>query len=186
MHAYKTYTQQSGYYIIESNNPTIPELVYCNLTKKLFDSNIQINYGAINIGKENVWFEVVKDNYNGCYGQGNRKIDFSKININVGNAIDNITKQFTAPIEEWYQFFTSGRAYYYNSYIRIDTIRNTGLTENEYMYKGEAYGNHKDSFLTTMFTRYLEVGERIVIREYGYKFPAVPPFRFVGYSVPNA
>ena len=174
--------------MMESNDPASPDLVYCNLTKRLFDRNIQINYGPINKAKGSVWFEVVKDDYGSVYNQNPRKIDFTKININVGNAIDNHTKQFTAPIEGWYQFFASGRAYKRQAYIRIDTVRNTGRTENEFMYKGEptrSYYRDSNSFRTTMFTRYLEVGERIEVFEYGYMFPALPPFRLIGYSVPK-
>ena len=78
--------------MLESNNPARSELVYCNLTKRLFDPDIQIKYGELG-KKEIVWFEVVKDDYNRYYSVNPRKIDFSKININIGNAINNTSKQ---------------------------------------------------------------------------------------------
>ena len=177
--------KNSGYHMLRSNNPATPELVYCNFTKRLFDPDIQINYGPMR-KNDIVWFEVVKDDRNRIDPTPNlRKIDFTKININVGNAIDNRTKQFIALIEGWYHFVTSGRSYSYNSYVQVRTFRNNGGTEDENMYKGETYGNDKDSFRTTTFTRYLKVGERIEIWQRGYKFPAAPPFRFMGHLVPT-
>ena len=173
--------------MMESEQPGVPNLVYCNLTKRLFDPNIEVNYGLIyNQNQEGVWFEVVKDDYNGYYNQNPRKIDFSKINYNIGNCINNGTKQFIATIKGWYEFSTSGRSYYYQSYVKVKTIRNDGRTDSVTMYRGDPYSNHKDSFTTTTFSRDLEIGDKIEVWEFGYKFRSDVPFRFTGHLVPEA
>ena len=52
--------------MMDSGEQGVPNLVYCNLTKRLFDPNIEINYGQIKKSKEEekIWFEVVKNDYN--------------------------------------------------------------------------------------------------------------------------
>ena len=176
--------------MMESNRRGIPNLVYCNLTKRLFDPTMETNYGPINEKEEKeerVWFEVVKDDHSSVYRTNPRKIDFNKININFGNSINRSTKQFSAPISGWYQFSTNGRASYYQSYIKIKTMRNDGETEHEDQHRGGYYNSgHTDSFRTTTFSRYLKIGEKIEIWEYGYKFRTDLPFRFNGYLVPEA
>ena len=94
---------------MDSENRGIPNLVYCNLTKRLFDPEIEINYGPFKKNEEEkkIWFELVKNDYPRVYSCKTLVV-FSKININIGGAIDNSTKQFKAPIESWYQFYTSG------------------------------------------------------------------------------
>ena len=39
--------KNSGYHMLRLNDPATPELVYCNFTKRLFDPDIQINYGPM-------------------------------------------------------------------------------------------------------------------------------------------
>ena len=162
-----------------------PNLVYCNLTKRLFDSNIEINYGPIKKPQENekIWFEVVKNDNSRTYGS-EHQIFFSKININIGGAISNITNTFAAPKKGWYQFSTSGLKYYYNTYLRIKTLRNGGNTESEKIDQGNFNSDHEEEFKTAMFSRYLDIGEKVQVWEYGYKFPSNSPFTFRGYSIP--
>lgn len=169
--------------MLAPNNQTNPELAYCNFTNRLFDPEIQLNYGPLELKKENVWFEVIKDDHN-SYSSTELKIGFSKVNINIGKAISTSTKQFIAPMEGWYQFFTSGEAYYYNSYIRIRTLRDNTVIEDERLDRG-GYGSNTDMILTTMFTRKLKINDTIEIRQKGYKFPSHNPFRFMGFSVPK-
>ncbi len=88
-------------------------------------------------------------------------------------------------IKGWYEFSTIGRSYYYNSYVKIKTIRNDGRTDSVTMNRGEPYGSHKDSFTTTAFSRDLEIGDKIEVWEYGYKFPSDIPFTFTGHLVPE-
>ena len=176
---------------MESDQPGVPNLVYCNLTKRMFDPNIEINYGPIDWQNQegvqgHVSFEVVKNDYNSVYGGSKRKVDFSKINYNIGNSISNRTKQFTAPIKGWYEFSTSGRSYYYHSYVYIKTIRNNGRTDSVTLNRGEPYSSHKDSFTTTTFSRNLEIGDKIEVWEYGYRFRSDIPFRFTGHLIPEA
>ena len=162
---------------MDSSEHGNPNLVYCDLTKRLFDPNIEVIYGHI-IKKEKqikqVWFEVMKDDHCSSCNQNTRKIDFNKINFNVGNAINSNRKWFIAPIQGWYHFTASGTSYYYNSRIKVKTIRNIGHTGEENFYRGEPYGNHKDSFRTAIFSRHLAIGDKIEISEYGYKFCFVP------------
>ena len=74
--------------MMDSGELGVPNLVYCNLTKRLFDPNIEINYGPIKKrqGKMKIWFEVVKNDYNRYYSS-EHQILFSKVNINMGGAI---------------------------------------------------------------------------------------------------
>ena len=165
---------------MDSGKLGAPNLVYCNLTKRLFEPNIEINYGPI---KDKIWFEVVKNDHNGIFDR-KQQISFSKVNINIGGAIDNRTKTFAAPKKGWYQFSTSGLAYYYNTYLRIKTVRNGGNTESEKIDQENSYSDHEETFKTAMFSRHLDIGEKVQVWEYGYKFPSYSPFTFRGYSVP--
>ena len=100
---------------MDSGNLGNPNLVYCNLTKRLFDPEIEVNYGPIqkNQDKKKIWFELMKNDYSSTYSS-RRLVVFSRININIGGAVNNSTKQFKAPIESWYQFYTSGHAARYD------------------------------------------------------------------------
>ena len=161
-----------------------PDLVYCNLTKRLFDPSIEVNYGSVLSRGKQVWFEVIKDDYCGTYNQDTRKIDFNKVNFNVGGSV--ISKQFIAPINSWYHFITSGTSYFYNSKIKVKTIKRRSRQTDEIFYRGETYTRtHRDSFTTTTFSRYLNAGDKIEIWEYGYKFCQHSPFSFTGYSIPE-
>ena len=188
INSYNTNGQASGYYIVDSSEHGNPNLVYCDLTKRLFDPNIEVNYGPVIYNEKklkHVWFEVIKDDYCSTYGQNTRKIDFNKISFNVGNAVNTYKKEFIAPIEGWYHFIASGTSYYYQSRTKVKTIKNIGHTKEENFYRGEPYGSHKDSFRTTIFSRHLAIGDKIEISEYGYKFCPTSPFRFTGYLIPE-
>ena len=171
--------------MMDSGELGVPNLVYCNLTKRLFDPNIEINYGPIKKrqGKAKIWFEVVKNDYNRYYSS-EHQILFSKVNINMGGAINNITKTFAAPRKGWYQFSTSGLTYRYNSYLKIKTIRSERNTDTEKINQRHSYSNSVETFRTAMFSRHLDIGEMVQIWEYGYKFPSSSPFTFRGYSIP--
>ena len=171
--------------MMDSGELGVPNLVYCNLTKRLFDPHIEINYGPIKNSKEEekIWFEVVKNNYHSLYS-GEYQIKFSKININIGGAIDNRTKTFAAPKKGWYQFSTSGLAYRYTSYLKIKTLRNGGNVDTKTINQRYSYSNHAETFKMAMFSRHLDIGEMVQIWSYGYKFPSSSPFTFRGYLVP--
>ena len=170
--------------MMDSGKLGSPNLVYCNLTKRLFDPNMEINYGPIKRiqGKDKIWFEVVKNNHNGIFDSV-QKISFSKVNINIGGAIDNVTKLFAAPKKGWYQFSTSGFTYRYRSYLQIKTIRNGGNADTEKINQRYSYSNSAVTSKTTIFSRHLDIGEMVEIWAYGYKFPSNAPFTFRGYSV---
>ena len=171
--------------MMDSGELGVPNLVYCNLTKRLFDPNIEINYGPMKKSneKEKIWFEVVKINDNHRLYGGERQILFSKVNINIGGAINNVTKTFAAPKKGWYQFSTSGLAYQYGSYLQIKTLRNGGNTDTKKINQRYSYSNSAETFKTAMFSRHLDTGEIVQIWEYGYKFPSNSPFTFRGYLV---
>ena len=186
--------------MMQSNSPGIPNLVYCNLTKRLFDPSIGINYGSIvpkDLEKEKVWFEVVKNddksfnqNPNQYYRQSQcsrmgdiRRVSFSKINFNYGGAIGNSTIQFTAPIQGWFQFHTSGTMATNNGYIDVQTIRKNGQTEKECIRQPYTDGSSEKIFKTAIFSRYLEISEKVEIWEYGYETSQDKPFTFTGHSV---
>ena len=185
LHSYHTNFQRSGYYMMDSGELGVPNLVYCNLTKRLFDPNIEINYGPFkrSQGKEKIWFEVVKNDHNSFYSIEHQVL-FSRVNINMGGAINNITKTFAAPRKGWYQFSTSGLTYRHNTYLRIKTVRNRGNTDTEKINQQKSYGSSAEQFKTAMFSRHLDIGEMVQIWEYGYKFPSNSPFTFRGYSIP--
>ena len=170
---------------MDSGNLGNPNLVYCNLTKRLFDPEIEVNYGPIqkHQDQKKIWFELVKNDYSGTYSS-RRLIVFSKININIGGAINNSTKQFKAPIESWYQFYTSGHAARYDCYVYLEILRNNGRTETDQMYQRYSYSNNQRTFKTTMFSKYLKIGDVIKVYVNGYEFYTNRPFTFRGHSIP--
>ena len=170
------------------------------MTKRLFNPSIEVSYGPIK--KKTVFFEVVKTdddedktttsyNYNYNYNRNRnqrtkRQIMFSNIHFNDGNAINNLTKQFVAPIKGWYVFQTTGKREDSDRYLEIKTVRllSTGQpdrlspdTETITQHPGISPSTSID---TAMFSRYLEAGNELEIWEYGYQFSSSFPFIFSG------
>ena len=195
LHSYNTNFERSGYYMMESNSPDVPNLVYCNLTKRLFDPNIEMNYGRIK--REGVWFKLVKNNMtkddidaSNLYTNNRRysrrqtvqQIKFSSVETNTKNAIGDI--ELVAPVTSWFQFHTKGVIKGSYNLLKLKTIRHNGETKQETLNPDDSYKKNQTTFKLFEFSKYLEKGDKVQLWGYGYNFSIHQPFTFEGYSVP--
>ena len=70
-----------------------------------------------------------------------------------------------------------------NGYIDVQTIRKNGQTEKECIRQPYIDGSSEKIFKTAIFSRYLEISEKVEIWEYGYETSQDKPFTFTGHSV---
>ena len=173
---------RSGYYILDSpENPEDLRIVYCDLKRPSFDSQLEKEVGLISLGKPlRFAVEQTDPQTRGGYNP----ILFSKVLKNDGWNSDILTGRFVVPKNGVYVLFLSGTTERYDATFSLK-IKSAGhIISTEDIF--EIQNHHSARGFSRLIVKQLKAGNEFYLSASGseaVRSGPTTPLRFVGLEI---